>query len=79
MEFLDLHLVDLYGTLWSTNIAGWNITMFNRKYMFKGVHCPFSIWLMLVYKSVNLIIDFNPSEKYVLVKLDHFPNFQCEN
>ena len=40
---LDLHFVDLYGTLCSTNIAGWNITMFNRKYMFKGVHCPFSI------------------------------------
>ena len=57
---LDLHLVDLYGTLCSTNIAGWSIPMFNRKYMFKGYIFHLA---MLVYESVNLIIGFNPSEK----------------
>ena len=39
-----------YVTLWQTNIAGWNITIFNRKYIFNPG--PFSI-AMLVYRSVN--------------------------
>ena len=31
----------LFYTLWQTNIAGWNIPIFNRKYIFKGpvFHC----------------------------------------
>ena len=29
-------------TFWSTNIAGWNIPMFNRKHLFKRVHFPAS-------------------------------------
>ena len=34
-------------TIWETNIAGWNISIFNRKYIFNPG--PFS---MLVYRSV---------------------------
>ena len=33
------------STLWQTNIAGWKITIFNRKYIFKGSisHCYVSL------------------------------------
>ena len=36
-------------TLWQTNIAGWNITIFNRVHS-SSIRVPFSI-AMLVYRS----------------------------
>ena len=48
--------------LWETNIAGWNIPIFNRKYIFNPG--PFSI-AMLDYRSVTPVtMDFPIGKSY---------------